>query len=69
MHAFSGSSHSMGLRIEGRPVEDSESARPGGRLGSPAVVLSGSFQWVTFLRQARARRRLARLDIRVAPNI
>ena len=41
MRAFSGSSHSMGLHIEGGPAEDSESAQPGGRLGSPVVVVVG----------------------------
>ena len=41
MRASSGSSRSVGLRIEGRPAEDSESARPGGGLGSPASVVVG----------------------------
>ena len=39
MRASSGSSHSISLRIEGRPVEDSESARPGSGLCSPATVV------------------------------
>ena len=40
MRASFGSSCSIGLRIEGRSAEDSESARPGGEPGSPAVVVS-----------------------------
>ena len=40
MHASSGCSHSVGLRIEGRQVKDSKSARPGGGLGSPAAVVA-----------------------------
>ena len=39
MRASSRSSRSIGLPIEGRPVEDSESTRPGGGLGSPAAVV------------------------------
>ena len=41
MRASSGSSRSVGLRIEGRPTEDSKSGRPGSGLGSPAVVVAG----------------------------
>ena len=41
MHASSGSSRSVGLHIEGRPVEESESRRTGGGLDSPAVVVVG----------------------------
>ena len=41
MHASFGSSRSVGLHIEGRPTEDSESAKPGGGLGSPDVVVAG----------------------------
>ena len=41
MRASSGSSCSIGMRIKGRSVEDSESGRPGGGLGSPAVVVAG----------------------------
>ena len=41
MHASSRSSHSVGLRIEGRPVEESESGRTSDGLGSPAVVVAG----------------------------
>ena len=40
MHAFSGSSRSVGLHIEGRPGEESELGRTGGKLGSPAVVVT-----------------------------
>ena len=39
MHASSGSSHSVGLRIEGRPAKESESGRTGGGLSSPAVMV------------------------------
>ena len=41
MRASSMSSRSVGMCIEGRPVEDSESRRPSGGLGSPAVVVVG----------------------------
>ena len=41
MHASSGSSHPVGLRIEGRPTEEPESGRIGGRCGSPAAVVVG----------------------------
>ena len=44
MLASSGSSHSVSLRIEGRPTEDSESGRLGGGLGSLAVVVVGVLQ-------------------------
>ena len=40
MHTSFGSSRSVGLRIEGRSTEDSESARPGDGLGSPAIVVT-----------------------------
>ena len=43
MRASSGSSRSVGLRIEGRPAEDSESAQPGGRVDSPTAVVAGVF--------------------------
>ena len=39
MHASSGSSRSVGLRIKGRSDEDSKSGRPGSELGSPAVMV------------------------------
>ena len=41
MHASSKSSRSVGLRIEGRPAEESESGRTGGELGNPTVVVVG----------------------------
>ena len=41
MCASSGSSRSVGLRIEGRSVEDFELAQPGSEIGSPAVVVVG----------------------------
>ena len=41
MHASSRSSRSIGLRIEGRPIEDSKSGLPGGELHSPAAVVAG----------------------------
>ena len=41
MHASSKSSRCVGLRIEGRPAEESESGQTGGELGSPAVVVVG----------------------------
>ena len=41
MHAASGSSHFVGLRIEERPVEEFESERAGGGLGSPVAVVAG----------------------------
>ena len=41
MRAFSGSSRSIGMCIEGRPAKDSESVRPGGGLGIPTVVVVG----------------------------
>ena len=40
MRASSGSSRPVGLRIEGRSVEECESGRTGGRFGSPAVVVA-----------------------------
>ena len=40
MCASSGSSRSVGLRIKGRPAEDSKSGRPGSELGSPAAVVA-----------------------------
>ena len=40
MHASSESSRSVGLRIEGRLAEESESGRTGDRLGSPAAVVT-----------------------------
>ena len=40
MRASSRSSCPVGLRIEGRPVEDSESGRTGGGFDSPAIVVS-----------------------------
>ena len=40
MHASSGSSRSVGLRIEGRPAEDSESTRPGSGPSSPTIVVA-----------------------------
>ena len=39
--ASSWSSRSVGLRIEGRFVEDSELGRPGGGLGIPITVVTG----------------------------
>ena len=39
MHASSGSSRSVGMRIEGRPTEESKSGRTGDGLGSPAAVV------------------------------
>ena len=41
MHASSGSSRSVGLRIRGRPTEESESRQTGGGLGSSAAVVVG----------------------------
>ena len=41
MRTSSASSRFVGLRIEGRPTENSKSRRPGGRLGSPTVVVVG----------------------------
>ena len=41
IHASSGSSHFVGLHIEERPAEESESGRTGDGLGSPAVVVAG----------------------------
>ena len=41
MCAFFEPSHSVGLRIEGRPVEEPELRRIGGGLNSPAVVVVG----------------------------
>ena len=41
MRASSGSSRSIGLRIEGRSIEDSKSALPDDELGSLAVVVAG----------------------------
>ena len=40
IRASSRSSRSVGLRIKGRPAEDSESGRLGGRLDSPTVVVA-----------------------------
>ena len=41
MRASSGSSRSVGLRIEGRSAEEPESGRTGGGLGSPAAMVAG----------------------------
>ena len=41
MRASSGSFRSVGLRIKGRPVEDSEWARPSSKPGSPTVMVVG----------------------------
>ena len=41
MRASSGSFHYVGLRIKGRPAEDSESARPSNEPGSPVVMVVG----------------------------
>ena len=41
MRASSGSSHSVGLRIEGKPAEEPESGQTSGGLGSPTVVVAG----------------------------
>ena len=41
MHASSGSSCSVGLRIEGRSTEEFESGRTSSGLGSPATVVVG----------------------------
>ena len=40
MRASFGSSHSVGLRIEGRQTEEPESGRTGGGLGSPIAVVA-----------------------------
>ena len=40
MYASSGSSRSVGLRIEGGPAEESESGRNGDGLNSPVVVVA-----------------------------
>ena len=40
MCASSRSSHSVSLHIEGRPIEDSESVRPGGWPDSPSSVVA-----------------------------
>ena len=40
MRASSGSSCPVGLRIEGRPAEESDSGRTGGGFDSPAIVVS-----------------------------
>ena len=41
MRASSGSSHSIGLRIEGRPAEEPKSGQTSGGLGSPTAVVVG----------------------------
>ena len=41
MRASSGSSRSVGMRIKGRPAEDSKLERPSGGPGSPTVVVVG----------------------------
>ena len=41
MHASFRSSHSIGLRIEGRPTEESVSGQTGGGLGGPTTVVTG----------------------------
>ena len=68
MRASSGSSCSVGLRIEGRPTEEYVSGKTGGGLGGLAVMVTRVFP-VIFLRPARARGRLERLGIPLAPNI
>ena len=40
MRAFSGPSCPVGLRIEGRPYEESDSGRSGGGFGSPTAVVA-----------------------------
>ena len=40
MRASSGSSHSVSLRIKGRPTEESKSGRTGDGLDSPAAVVA-----------------------------
>ena len=40
MRASSGSFRLVGLRIEGRPTEESKSGRTGGGLGIPAAVVA-----------------------------
>ena len=44
MLASSRSSRFVGLRIKGRPAEDSKSGQPGGGLGSPTIVVTGVLQ-------------------------
>ena len=44
MHASSGSSCSVGLRIEERLAEEFMSGQTGGGLGGLAAVVTGSFQ-------------------------
>ena len=41
MRASSGPSRPMGLRIEGKPAEESELGRTSGGFCSPAIVVSG----------------------------
>ena len=41
MRTSSRPSCSVGLRIEGRPVQESELGRTGGRFGSPVAVVAG----------------------------
>ena len=62
-------SYLAGLRIEGRPAEESESGRTGNGFGSPTDMVAGVLLVGYLPSQARARKRLARLGIHVAPNI
>ena len=43
MRALLGSSRSVGLRIEGRPIEEPASGQTGGGLGGLVVVVTGVF--------------------------
>ena len=43
MRASSRSSHSIGLRIEERPIEEPESGKTGGGLNSPTAVVAEVF--------------------------
>ena len=72
MRDSSGSSCSVGLRIEGRPAEESVSGKTSGRLGSPTAVVAGVFP-VGYLpppgSELTRLTRLTRLGIPVALNI
>ena len=69
MRASSRPSRPIGLRIEGRPAEESESGRTGGGFGSPAAVVVRVFPVIYLPPPGKVRGRLARLGILVTPNI
>ena len=69
MCASSRSSCSVGPRIEGRPAEESASGQTGDGLGGPTAMVAGVLPVGYFPPPGKARGRITRLVILVAPNI